>query len=67
LFSGVKGSKQSVQQLVDQTQQMMQGSEMSLYDKVTQFELLKHGQDDWNRHPQGSLLLALTLTLRSLL
>jgi hemerythrin superfamily protein len=42
---GVKGEpKQSVQQLVEQTQQMMQGSEMSLYDKVTQFELLKHGQ-----------------------
>jgi len=42
---GVKGQpKESVQQLVDQTQQMMQGSEMSLYDKVAQFELLKHGQ-----------------------
>lgn len=36
--------KQSVQKLVEQTKQMMQGSELSLYDKVTQFELLKHGQ-----------------------
>ncbi len=40
---GVKGQpKQSVQKLVEQTQQMMQGSELSLYDKVAQFELLKH-------------------------
>lgn len=36
--------KESVQKLVEQTKQMMQGSELSLYDKVTQFELLKHGQ-----------------------
>ncbi len=42
---GVPGQpKQSVQKLVEQTKQMMQGSELSLYDKVTQFELLKHGQ-----------------------
>lgn len=40
---GVKAEpKQSVQQLVQQAQQMMQASEMSLYDKVAQFELLKH-------------------------
>ena len=40
---GVKGEpKQSVQKLVEQTKQQMQGSELSLYDKVTQFELLKH-------------------------
>jgi len=40
---GVKGQpKESVQKLVEQAQQMMQGSEMSLYDKVAQFELLKH-------------------------
>lgn len=42
---GVKGEpKQSVQKLVEQTKQQMQGSELSLFDKVTQFELLKHGQ-----------------------
>lgn len=42
---GVKGEpKQSVQQMVEQTQQMMQGSELSLYDKMVQHELLKHGQ-----------------------
>lgn len=41
---GVKADpKQSVQKLVEQTKQMMQGSELSLYDKVAQFELLKHG------------------------
>jgi hemerythrin superfamily protein len=42
---GVKGEpQQSTQQIIDMTKQLMQGSEASLYDKVTQFELLKHGQ-----------------------
>lgn len=42
---GVKGEpKESVKKLVEQTKQLMQGAELSLYDKVTQFELLKHGQ-----------------------
>lgn len=40
---GVKGEpKQSVQQMIEQAQQMMKASEMTLYDKVAQFELLKH-------------------------
>ena len=40
---GVKGQpKESVKKLVEQTKQQMQGSEWSLYEKVTQFELLKH-------------------------
>jgi len=39
---GVKGQPKESVQLVEQAQQMMQGSEMSLYDKVAQFELLKH-------------------------
>jgi len=40
---GVKAEpKQSIQQMVKQAQQMMQASEMTLYDKVAQFELLKH-------------------------
>lgn len=40
---GIQGKpKQSVQQMVEQAKQMMQASEMSLYDKVAQFELLKH-------------------------
>ena len=42
---GVKGEpKQTIQQLVEKTQQMMGDSGLSLYEKVTQFELLKHGQ-----------------------
>ena len=42
---GVKGEpQQSTQKIVDTTKEMMQGSDLSLYDKVTQFELLKHGQ-----------------------
>lgn len=42
---GVKGeSQQSTQKIVDATKEMMQGSDLTLYDKVTQFELLKHGQ-----------------------
>ena len=42
---GVKGEpQQSTQQIVETTKKMMQGSELTLYDKVTQFELLKHGQ-----------------------
>ncbi|MBD1910496.1 MULTISPECIES: hemerythrin domain-containing protein [unclassified Leptolyngbya] len=36
--------KREVQQLIDQTQKQMQGSDISLYAKVTQHELLKHGQ-----------------------
>ncbi len=42
---GVKGEpKQTVQQLVEKTKELMQGSELSVYEKVVQFELLKHGQ-----------------------
>ncbi|MBE9179665.1 hemerythrin domain-containing protein [Oculatella sp. LEGE 06141] len=36
--------KQNVQRMVEQIQQLMQGSELSLYEKVAQHELLKHGQ-----------------------
>jgi len=56
----------SAQQLVDQTQQMMQGSEMS-FDKVTQFELLKHGQAMTGIviH-KAAQVVGLTLTLHSL-
>lgn len=36
--------KQSVQQLIETVQQLMQGSELSLYEKVAQHELLKHQQ-----------------------
>jgi len=36
--------RESTQKLIEQSQQMMQGSEFSLYDKVAQHELLKHGQ-----------------------
>jgi hemerythrin superfamily protein len=42
---GVKAEpKDTVKQLVEKTKPMMQSSELSLYDKVIQFELLKHGQ-----------------------
>jgi hemerythrin superfamily protein len=42
---GVKAEpKDSIKELVEKTKSMMQGSELSLYDKVVQFELLKHGQ-----------------------
>ncbi|MEB3282073.1 MAG: hemerythrin domain-containing protein [Lyngbya sp.] len=36
--------KETVQKLVNQVQEMMQGSELSFYEKVAQHELLKHGQ-----------------------
>jgi len=42
---GVQGEpRQVTQQLVEMTQQMMQGSDLSLYDKFAQHELFKHGQ-----------------------
>jgi hemerythrin superfamily protein len=42
---GVKGEpKQTTQEMVKKVQQLMQGSELSLYEKFAQFELLKHGQ-----------------------
>jgi len=42
---GIQGQpRQVTQQLIEMTQQMMQGSDMSLYDKFAQHELLKHGQ-----------------------
>lgn len=42
---GVKGEpKQTTQEMVKMVQQLMQGSELSLYEKFAQFELLKHGQ-----------------------
>lgn len=36
--------KDKTQQLIEKTQQMMQGSELNLYEKVAQHELLKHAQ-----------------------
>jgi hemerythrin superfamily protein len=36
--------KQTVKKLVEQVEQMMGQSELSLYEKFAQFELLKHGQ-----------------------
>jgi hemerythrin superfamily protein len=42
---GVKGeSKATTQQMVKMTRELMQGSELSLYEKFVQHELLKHGQ-----------------------
>jgi hemerythrin superfamily protein len=42
---GVKGEpKKTTQEMVKKVQQLMQGSELSLYEKFAQFELLKHGQ-----------------------
>jgi hemerythrin superfamily protein len=36
--------KEKTQKMVEQVQQLMTGSELSLYEKVAQHELLKHGQ-----------------------
>jgi hemerythrin superfamily protein len=36
--------KETVNKLVEQVQKMMQGSELNMYEKVPQHELLKHGQ-----------------------
>jgi hemerythrin superfamily protein len=36
--------KDTVQQMVQKVQEMMKGSELTFYEKVTQHELLKHGQ-----------------------
>lgn len=36
--------KQTTQQMIEKTQQLMQGSELTLLEKVAQHELLKHGQ-----------------------
>lgn len=36
--------KEKVKKLVSQVQEMMQGSDLSLYEKVAQHELIKHGQ-----------------------
>ncbi|WP_013323021.1 hemerythrin domain-containing protein [Gloeothece verrucosa] len=36
--------KETVKKLIEQVQQMMQGSELNMYEKVAQHELLKHGQ-----------------------
>jgi hemerythrin superfamily protein len=42
---GVQGEpKESVKKMVEELQQLMQGSELSLYEKVAQHELLKHQQ-----------------------
>jgi hemerythrin superfamily protein len=42
---GVKGEpKETTKQLVEMTQKLMSGSELTLYEKFTQLELLKHGQ-----------------------
>ncbi len=42
---GQKGEpKQTTQDLVKQTQKLMQGSELTLYEKFVQHELLKHAQ-----------------------
>ncbi len=42
---GVKGEpKQTTQQLVEKTKELMQGSDLTTYEKTAQFELLKHGQ-----------------------
>jgi hemerythrin superfamily protein len=42
---GIQGEPREVtQKFVEMTQQMMQKSELSLYDKFIQHELLKHGQ-----------------------
>lgn len=37
-------SKDKVQKMVEQADEMMQGSELNLYEKMAQHELLKHGQ-----------------------
>lgn len=42
---GVKAEpKQTTQELIQKAQKMMQSSELSLYEKFSQHELLKHGQ-----------------------
>lgn len=42
---GVKGEpKKTTQELVEKTQKMMQGSELTVYEKFSQHELLKHAQ-----------------------
>ncbi len=42
---GIQGEpKETTKQLVEMTQKLMSGSELSLYEKFTQLELLKHGQ-----------------------
>ncbi len=42
---GVKGEpKETTQKLIEMTQKLMEGSELSSYEKFTQLELLKHGQ-----------------------
>lgn len=42
---GVKGEpKETTKQLIEMTQKLMSGSELTLYEKFTQLELLKHGQ-----------------------
>ncbi len=42
---GIKAEpKETTKQLVEKTQQMMQGSELTVYEKLAQHELLKHGQ-----------------------
>ena len=42
---GIKSEpKETVQKMVEQLQQLMQGSELTLYEKVFQHELLKHQQ-----------------------
>ncbi|MBV8887135.1 MAG: hemerythrin domain-containing protein [Chroococcidiopsidaceae cyanobacterium CP_BM_RX_35] len=42
---GVKGEpKETTKQLVEMTQKLMSGSELTLYEKFAQLELLKHGQ-----------------------
>ena len=42
---GVKGQpKQTVLEMVEKTRKLMSGSELTLFEKFTQHELLKHGQ-----------------------
>jgi len=42
---GIKAEpKETTKQLVEKTKQMMQGSELTVYEKLAQHELLKHGQ-----------------------
>jgi hemerythrin superfamily protein len=42
---GVKGEpKSTTKEMVEKVQRLMQGSELSLYEKFAQHELLKHGQ-----------------------
>ncbi|ACK72897.1 Hemerythrin HHE cation binding domain protein [Gloeothece citriformis PCC 7424] len=36
--------KETVKKMVEQAQQMMKGSQLSMYEKMVQHELLKHGQ-----------------------